>query len=390
MVSDQNGVTTSVKPQQVTFIVPGITNFDQTEISNFLQKAQDNLDPAWIELVERNKSTTVEELAEMIFGSSEPLESYSAHLLLSKDDIYFTTLETKGSYSVYGPRSAVQVEELTQRKHAKDAAERELEEFVNLLKSARDMPLHAKPPKSVWSSEEKNWTKIESLKAYAIDNFINEDEKRTAGMKIEDAMRNFLCFIWKSDISQRNTSCSVSRAHVCSPLDKWGLGVRWICLANNSFICKLAWDILCNRSTDMALLHSRYISAGGRPHNSGRPSSIGPGIRRHLGRLVAGSRWTVGHSLGISSWNDNWQGYIISEKIGIPPSFAVGLGSTIRDYFYDEIWHFDYEFFMKHTDIVSIHVSRGSNSRVWGSSVSGQLTSKMAYDILRSPNPQVN
>ncbi|KAL8508719.1 hypothetical protein ACS0TY_019106 [Phlomoides rotata] len=187
MVSDQNGVTTSVKPQQVTFIVPGITNFDQTEIPNFLQKAQDNLDPAllefaWIELVERNKSTTVEELAEMIFGSSEPLESYSAHLLLSKDDIYFTTLETKGSYSVYGPRSAVQVEELTQRKHAKDAAERELEEFVNLLKSARDMPLHAKPPKSVWSSEEKNWTKIESLKAYAIDNFINEDEKRTAGM----------------------------------------------------------------------------------------------------------------------------------------------------------------------------------------------------------------
>lgn len=39
----QNGVTTSVKPQQVTFIVPGIKNFDHTEISNFLQKAQDNM-----------------------------------------------------------------------------------------------------------------------------------------------------------------------------------------------------------------------------------------------------------------------------------------------------------------------------------------------------------
>lgn len=45
----------------------------------------------------------------MMFGSAEPLESYSAHLLLSKDDIYFSTLENKGSYSVYGPRSAVQV-----------------------------------------------------------------------------------------------------------------------------------------------------------------------------------------------------------------------------------------------------------------------------------------
>lgn len=39
----QNGVTSSIKPQQVTFIVPGIDNFDHTEISNFIQKAQDNL-----------------------------------------------------------------------------------------------------------------------------------------------------------------------------------------------------------------------------------------------------------------------------------------------------------------------------------------------------------
>lgn len=45
----------------------------------------------------------------MIFGSAEPLESYCAHLLLSKDDIYFTVLESKGSFSVYGPRPVVQV-----------------------------------------------------------------------------------------------------------------------------------------------------------------------------------------------------------------------------------------------------------------------------------------
>ncbi|KAL0338307.1 UNVERIFIED_CONTAM: Ribonuclease II, chloroplastic/mitochondrial [Sesamum angustifolium] len=188
MVADQNGVMTSIKPQQITFIVPGIKSFDHTEISNFVQKAQDNLDPAllefaWIELLEKNnKSVTVEELAEMIFGSADPLESYSAHLLLSKDDIYFTALVSKGSYSVYGPRPAVQVEELTRRKGAKEAAEKELEEFVNLLKSARDMPLHAKPPKSTWRSEEKNQKKIESLQAFAIDDCRNEDEKKTAGM----------------------------------------------------------------------------------------------------------------------------------------------------------------------------------------------------------------
>lgn len=46
---------------------------------------------------------------QMIFGCVEPLESYCAHLLLSKDEIYFTVLEKKGFHSVYGPRSTVQV-----------------------------------------------------------------------------------------------------------------------------------------------------------------------------------------------------------------------------------------------------------------------------------------
>lgn len=45
----------------------------------------------------------------MIFGSVESLECYCAHLLLSEDEIYFTVLETKGSRSIYGPRSAEQV-----------------------------------------------------------------------------------------------------------------------------------------------------------------------------------------------------------------------------------------------------------------------------------------
>ncbi|KAL2514681.1 Ribonuclease II [Forsythia ovata] len=88
------------------------------------------LEFVWIELLEKNKSIRVEELAEMIFGSAEPLESYCVHLLLLNDDIYFTVLESKGSFSVYGPRPAVQVDELLWRKHAKEAIEKELKEFV--------------------------------------------------------------------------------------------------------------------------------------------------------------------------------------------------------------------------------------------------------------------
>ncbi|XP_068341305.1 ribonuclease II, chloroplastic/mitochondrial-like [Pyrus communis] len=186
MVSDQNGVTSSIKPQQITYIVPGVENFDHTEISEFIQKAQANSDPAllefaWVELLEKNKRVMAEELAEMIFGSVEPLECYCAHLLLSEDEVYFTVLETKGSRSIYGPRPAVQVEELLRRKLAKEAAEKELQEFKQLLKSAKAMPLNAKPPKSSWLAEEKIRHKIESLEAYAIDACTNDDQRKTAG-----------------------------------------------------------------------------------------------------------------------------------------------------------------------------------------------------------------
>ncbi|KAL5742746.1 hypothetical protein ACOSP7_029478 [Xanthoceras sorbifolium] len=186
MVLDQNGVSCSIKPQQITFIVPGVEKFDPTKISNFLRKAHDNLDPAllefaWIELLEKNKSVTTEELAEIIFGSVEPLESYCAHLLLSKDEIYFSVLAAKGARSVYLPRPTVQVEELLHRKLAKEAAEKELEEFVQLLMSAKAMPLQAKPPKSSWMVDEKVRHKIESLQAYAIDTCQDDDQKKTAG-----------------------------------------------------------------------------------------------------------------------------------------------------------------------------------------------------------------
>ncbi|CAA0808209.1 Ribonuclease II- chloroplastic/mitochondrial, partial [Striga hermonthica] len=40
VVTDHNGNMTYIKPHQITFIVPGVENFDQTEISTFVQKAQ--------------------------------------------------------------------------------------------------------------------------------------------------------------------------------------------------------------------------------------------------------------------------------------------------------------------------------------------------------------
>lgn len=117
----------------------------------------------------------------MIFGSAEPLETYCAHLLLSRDEVYFAVLESKG-LSVYGPRTANQVDELLRRKLAKEASEKEFEELIQFLRSAKQMPHYDKPPRSSWKAEEKTWHKIESLEAFAIDSCKNDDQKKTAGM----------------------------------------------------------------------------------------------------------------------------------------------------------------------------------------------------------------
>ncbi|KAG0466560.1 hypothetical protein HPP92_018140 [Vanilla planifolia] len=186
IVCDQNGIVSSIKPQQVTYIVPGIENFGHTDIPDFFQKAQSLLDPtilecAWEELLENNRSVTPEDLSEIVYGNNEPLQSYCAHLLLSNDEIYFNKLECKGSSSVYEPRPMAQVEELIHRKHLEEALKKEEEEFIKLLASAKALPPCSKPSKSSWLKEEKCRKLIKSLEAYAIDTCENDEQSKIAG-----------------------------------------------------------------------------------------------------------------------------------------------------------------------------------------------------------------
>lgn len=44
------------------------------------------------------------------------------------------------------------------------------------------MSLQDKPPKSSWTNDEKNWRRIESLVAYAIDSCKSDEQRKTAGM----------------------------------------------------------------------------------------------------------------------------------------------------------------------------------------------------------------
>lgn len=64
----------------------------------------------------------------------------------------------------------------------KEAEEREFEEFIQLLKSAKNAPSHTKPPKSSWLANDKVRENIDSLKAYAIDAWASIDQRKLAGV----------------------------------------------------------------------------------------------------------------------------------------------------------------------------------------------------------------
>lgn len=79
-----------------------------------------------------------------------------------------------------GILSRIKVEELLGRKLAKETAEKELQEFIQLLYSAKARPLDAKLPRSSWISEDRIRDRIDALAAYAVDTFCSESQKRTA------------------------------------------------------------------------------------------------------------------------------------------------------------------------------------------------------------------
>lgn len=63
----------------------------------------------------------------------------------------------------------------------KEAEEKEFQEFIQLLKSAKKAPSQAKPPKSSWLADDKVQDKIGSLEAYAVDAWASTDQRKLAG-----------------------------------------------------------------------------------------------------------------------------------------------------------------------------------------------------------------
>jgi exoribonuclease II len=162
---DERGHSHTLHPRQIDYQVPG-QGFKSTEIPGFIQRIQDYLDPASLEIAwelvtEEGGGTVPKELAQLLFSSVEAEQCYASHVLLSDDRLYF---KQKGDR--YEARSGTQVNELKHQAQMEQQRQQDWQRFLERLKEhieqRRDDATLAVP---TWQSSER--LRIEALERFA-------------------------------------------------------------------------------------------------------------------------------------------------------------------------------------------------------------------------------
>lgn len=107
---------------------------------------------------------------------------------------------------------------------------------------------------------------------------------------IDVALRNF---IWNGNVKKRNYG-TLAWSRVCSPRREGGLGIRSIRAANESFLFKLAWEILSDKDHALGFIRQRHSTVSGRDVRYHIASSIWHGLARNRDILRQHIRWIPG------------------------------------------------------------------------------------------------
>ncbi|KAL8520609.1 hypothetical protein ACS0TY_011229 [Phlomoides rotata] len=92
-------------------------------------------------------------------------------------------------------------------------------------------------------------------------------------------------------------------------------------------------------------------------------------------------------------WLDNWLGYVIGDRNGIPYFVREFLEFSVLDYFYEDTWHLDVFFVMKHLniveDILRYTCEADHDTLIWPFTIHGDLNAKMTYNNIQAKFPKV-
>lgn len=211
-------------------------------------------------------------------------------------------------------------------------------------------------------------------------------------LKIGDmAMRNF---IWNDDINKCNYG-TIAWSHVCAPRKEGGLGVRSIRVANEVYLLKLTWEIITQKDEGLQFIWERHTTTSRQQVRYFISSSIWNGLGRIRDCIWDNVRWIPGYQSKVCFWIDNWLGYIIAEKIGVPKEIWPDLKQKITDFRAVNSWVLDVDFVSRFpaicADIMTIQItSNALDSLVSTKHKSGKVTSQASYNLCRSVFPEVN
>ena len=100
------------------------------------------------------------------------------------------------------------------------------------------------------------------------------------------------------------------------------------------------------------------------------------------------SQWLSASTSKLSSWNDNFLGYVITDKALIPHSIWHSLSATISYIYWDNSWHilddFATAFLDITSDILNVHpLHFNKDNFFWQHSPNGFFACKWVYDSYR-------
>ncbi|XP_057811822.1 uncharacterized protein LOC131026062 [Salvia miltiorrhiza] len=144
----------------------------------------------------------------------------------------------------------------------------------------------------------------------------------------------------------------------------------------------IEFALLKRKEFGFTLLKERYLNdfCQARTNVS---STVWLGIQPEVSDLVHDSYSYIGNGENTNFWRDDWLGYRIAEKCGIPYFLCESLTYSMVDYFYEGIWHFTQSFINKFPDIICdillLPIGSDSDTRFWKNSVHGKVTSALAH-----------
>ncbi|XP_057803415.1 uncharacterized protein LOC131018702 [Salvia miltiorrhiza] len=254
--------------------------------------------------------------------------------------------------------------------------------FRNCVASGHLVPMSMKrgsifPPHLLFADDILVFCKAFTVNATTIQNILSFYGS-LSGQSYSAAKSNF---IWTGDANKRH-SHTVAWARVCAIKEEGGLGICSFSMMNKCFLMKRAWNIIREREFDYDLMRERYLKTFGQVKVVTAPSSIWLSVRSEIPQLINDSYCYIGTRDLTSFWNDDWLGFRIADKCGVPHFVRDFLTQSVTDYFYDGIWHFTQKFIDAYPDIVCailiLPIGDDHDTRFWKPSLHGEVTSALA------------